>query len=153
MTTRVLGQGFFSCFTISNVGFSRVALVFCCTFFLLYFLHIVLFPYCTFSVWYSFYFLFVISFTFLYFPTEIFEFSFNPRCKIGWPQGHLDRVFSCFAISNVRFSRVALVSCCTFLVLHFLHIVLFPCCAFYVWYSICFCYFFSLFMVFFRAVF
>ena len=130
MTTGALGQGFFSCFTISNVGFSRVVLV------------------C-----YSFYFLFVISFTFLYFPTEIFEFNFNPRCKIGWPQGHLDRVFSCFATSNVRFSRVALVSCCTFFVLHFLHIVLFPCCAFYVWYSFCFLLFLFTFHGFFRAAF
>ena len=30
---------------------------------------------------------------FLYFSAEIFEFSFNPRCKIGCPLGHLDSVF------------------------------------------------------------
>ena len=30
---------------------------------------------------------------FLCFPTEIFEFSFDPWCKIGWSPGHLDRVF------------------------------------------------------------
>ena len=30
---------------------------------------------------------------FLCFPAEIFDFSFNPQCKIGWPPGHLDRVF------------------------------------------------------------
>ena len=30
---------------------------------------------------------------FLYLSAEIFEFSFNPRCKIGCPLGHLDRVF------------------------------------------------------------
>ena len=30
-----------------------------------------------------------------YFPAEIFELSFNPWCKIGWPPGHLDRVFRC----------------------------------------------------------
>ena len=29
---------------------------------------------------------------FLYFPAEFFKFSFNLRCKIGWPPGHLDRV-------------------------------------------------------------
>ena len=30
---------------------------------------------------------------FSYFPTEIFEFSFNPRCRFGWPPGYLDRVY------------------------------------------------------------
>ena len=30
---------------------------------------------------------------FLYFPAEIFEFSFNSQCKIGCPPGHLDRVY------------------------------------------------------------
>ena len=30
--------------------------------------------------------------SFLYFTAEFLEFSFNPRCKIGWPLGHLDRV-------------------------------------------------------------
>ena len=29
------------------------------------------------------------EFNFFYiFSTELFEFSFNPRCKIGWPTGH-----------------------------------------------------------------
>ena len=31
-------------------------------------------------------------FLFLYFPTEIFKFSFDPQCKIGWPTGYLGRV-------------------------------------------------------------
>ena len=35
---------------------------------------------------------------FLCFPAEIFEFGFNPRCKIGWPPGHWDRVSQCFFI-------------------------------------------------------
>ena len=30
----------------------------------------------------------------LYFPSDIFEFSFNPQCKIGWSTGHVDGVFS-----------------------------------------------------------
>ena len=30
---------------------------------------------------------------FLYFPTKFFEFSFNPRCKIWWAPGHLDRFY------------------------------------------------------------
>ena len=32
---------------------------------------------------------------FLYFPTKIFEFSFNTRCKLECLRGHLDRVFIC----------------------------------------------------------
>ena len=35
---------------------------------------------------------------FLYFPAEIFEFSFNSRWKIGWPPGHLERVFLVFEL-------------------------------------------------------
>ena len=31
-------------------------------------------------------------FLYIYFPAEISEFSFNPRGKIGWPPGHLDKV-------------------------------------------------------------
>ena len=30
---------------------------------------------------------------FLYFPAEIFGFSFNSWCKIGWPPGHLETVY------------------------------------------------------------
>ena len=33
-----------------------------------------------------------VNLIFLYFPTVMFEFDFNPRLEIGWPQGHLDRV-------------------------------------------------------------
>ena len=29
---------------------------------------------------------------FFIFPAELFDFSFNPQCKIGWSPGHLDRV-------------------------------------------------------------
>ena len=29
---------------------------------------------------------------FLYLPGDIFEFSFNPQCKIGWPPAHLDNM-------------------------------------------------------------
>ena len=30
---------------------------------------------------------------FIYFAAEIFEFSFRRRYKIGWPPGHLGRVY------------------------------------------------------------
>ena len=33
------------------------------------------------------------EFFFLYFPVEIFEFSFNSWCKIGCSPGHLNRVY------------------------------------------------------------
>ena len=33
-----------------------------------------------------------VNLIFLYFPTVMFEFDFNPGLEIGWPQGHLDRV-------------------------------------------------------------
>ena len=39
-----------------------------------------------------------VSLVFLYFPAEFFESSFNPRYKIGWPPGHLDRVYAAFKI-------------------------------------------------------
>ena len=34
----------------------------------------------------------LVNLIFSYFPIAIFEFDFNPRWEIGWPQGHLDRV-------------------------------------------------------------
>ena len=30
---------------------------------------------------------------FLYFPAEIFQFNFNPRCRFGWLPGYLDKVY------------------------------------------------------------
>ena len=38
---------------------------------------------------------------FSYFPAEIVEYSFHPRCKIGLPPGQLDRVFPNFPISDM----------------------------------------------------
>ena len=35
----------------------------------------------------------LVKFTIFIFPAEIFQFSFNSRCKIEHPPGHLDRVF------------------------------------------------------------
>ena len=42
------------------------------------------------------------KFFFLFFPAEIFEISFNPRCEIGWPPGYLYRVLRVEGKSQVQ---------------------------------------------------
>ena len=47
-----------------------------------------------------------VSLIFFIFPTEIAEFSFNCRCTIGWPAGHLHRV--CRKSENLHFDGLRL---------------------------------------------
>ena len=56
-----------------------------------------------------------VKFFFIYFPAEIFKFSFNSGYKIGWPPGHLDRV----SVSHPQqllsyWQSVLLISCFVF---------------------------------------